>query len=69
MRLTIAFFGSAAGEKVSEPIVIWRSAKPRCFKNLITLNVLMACIIITKAKQKYGFYVKTKISRKMAAAK
>ena len=34
-RLTIAFFVSAAGEKVIKPIVIWRSAKPRCFKNLI----------------------------------
>ena len=34
-RLNIAFFGSALGEKVSEPVVIWRSVKPRCFKNLI----------------------------------
>ena len=34
-RLAIAFFVSAAGEKVIEPIVIWRSVKPRCFKNLI----------------------------------
>ena len=34
-RLTIAFFDSDAGEKVSQPVVIWRSAKPRCFKNLI----------------------------------
>ena len=29
-RLTIAFFVSAAGKKVTEPIAIWR-----CFKNLI----------------------------------
>ena len=35
MRLTIAFFISAAGEKVIVPIVIWRSAKPRYFKKLI----------------------------------
>ena len=34
-RLTIAFFVSAAGEKVNEPIVVWRSAKLRRFKNLI----------------------------------
>ena len=33
-RLTIAFFVNAAGEKVTEPLVIWRSAKPRCFKNV-----------------------------------
>ena len=31
---TIAFFVNAAGEKVIEPLVIWRSAKPRCIKNL-----------------------------------
>ena len=35
MRLTITFFGTAAGEKVSELVVIWRRAKQRCFKNLI----------------------------------
>ena len=37
-RLTIAFFVffvRVAGEKVIETIAIWRSAKPRCFKNLI----------------------------------
>ena len=34
-RLTIALFVSAAGEKVIEPIAIWRSTKPRCFKTLI----------------------------------
>ena len=32
-RLTIALFVNAAGEKVIEPLVIWRSAKPRCFKS------------------------------------
>ena len=34
-RLTIAFFASAGGEKIIEPIVIWRSGKPRYFKNFI----------------------------------
>ena len=34
-RLTIAFFASAAREKVIQPIVIWRNAKPRCFMTLI----------------------------------
>ena len=33
-RLVIAFFVNAAGKKVMEPLVIWRSAKPRCFKNV-----------------------------------
>ena len=33
--LTIASFVSAAGEKVIEPVIIWRSPKLGCFKNLI----------------------------------
>ena len=37
-RLTIAFFRSAAGEKVSDPVFIWRSAKPRCL-TCITIQV------------------------------
>ena len=35
MRLVIALFISAAGEKGIELIVVWRSAKSRCFNNLI----------------------------------
>ena len=31
-RFTIAFFVSAAGQKIDEPIVIWKSKLPRCFK-------------------------------------
>ena len=30
-RLTVAFFVNAAGEKVDQPIVIWKSKPPRCF--------------------------------------
>ena len=72
-RPAIAFFVSAAGEKVIEPIVIWRSAKPRCFKKLV------------KPKRPYDVHyyssqkswmtseimdsVLTKINRKMAAAR
>ena len=33
-RLTVAFFVNAAGEKVDQPIVIWKSKLPRCFKKL-----------------------------------
>ena len=72
-RLTITFFVSAAGEKVIEQIVIWSSAEPRCFKNLI----------IPKRPYDLHYYssqkswmeseimasVLTKINRKMAAAK
>ena len=32
-RLTIAFFVNAAAEKAIEPLVVWRSKKPRSFKN------------------------------------
>ena len=37
-RLTIAFFVNAAGEKAIEPLVVWRSKKPRCFKNIKSLS-------------------------------
>lgn len=33
-RFTIAFFVNSAGGKEDEPIVIWKSKVPRCFKNL-----------------------------------
>ena len=33
-RLTIAFFVNAAGEKAIEPLMVWRSKKPRCFTNI-----------------------------------
>ena len=45
-RLTIVFSISAAGEKVIESIVIWRSAKPRYFKNLINPKRSYTCITI-----------------------
>ena len=31
VRLTVAFFVNASGDK-EKPVVIWKSAKPRCFK-------------------------------------
>ena len=34
VRLTVAFFVNTAGQEVDEPIIIWKSKKPRCFKNL-----------------------------------
>ena len=33
-RFTVAFFVSAAGQKIDEPIVIWKIKLPRCFKGL-----------------------------------
>ena len=36
-RLTIAFFMNAAGEKAIETLVVWRSKKPSCFKNITSL--------------------------------
>ena len=33
-RFIIAFFVSAASQKIDEPIVIWKSKLPRCFKGL-----------------------------------
>ena len=33
-RFTIAFFVNAAGQKVEEPVVIWKSGIPRCFMHI-----------------------------------
>ena len=37
-RLTIAFFVNAAREKAIEPLVVWRSKNPCCFKNIKSLS-------------------------------
>ena len=34
VRLTAAFFVNIDGQKADEPVVIWKSKKPCCFKNL-----------------------------------
>ena len=34
VRLTAAFFVNAVGQKVDEPVIIWKSKKPRCFRNM-----------------------------------
>ena len=33
-RLTAAFFVAADNSEISEPVVIWKSKSPRCFKNI-----------------------------------
>ena len=33
-RCTVALFVAANGSKVCNPIAVWRSKKPRCFKKL-----------------------------------
>ena len=45
-RLAIAFSVSAVKEKVIEPVVIWRSDKPKCLKNLINPKHAYAMITI-----------------------
>ena len=34
VSLTVAFFANADGQKVDEPLIIWKSKKPSCFKIL-----------------------------------
>ena len=71
--LIISFFVNAAEEEVIEPIFIWRSAKLRCFKNLI--NPKRPYNVHYYSSQKSWMAneiidsVLTKINRKMAAAK
>ena len=38
MMLTFAFFVIVAGEKAIEPLLVWRSKKLCCFKNIRTLS-------------------------------
>ena len=33
-KFIIAFFLNTAEEKINDPVVIWKSKKPRCFKRL-----------------------------------
>ena len=33
-RFTMAFVVNAAGEKIDDPVAIWKSKKPRCFKHI-----------------------------------
>ena len=33
-RLTVTFFVRAAGQKIDQPVVIWKCNVPRCFKKL-----------------------------------
>ena len=33
VRLTVTFLVNADGQKVDETVIIWKSKKPRCFKN------------------------------------
>ena len=33
-QLTVAFFVNAAGEKFDQPIVVWKSKVPHCYKRL-----------------------------------
>ena len=72
-RPAIAFFVSAAGEKVIEPIVIWRSAKPRCFKKLVKPKRPYDVHYYSSQKSWMTSEIMdsalTKINRKMAAAR
>jgi hypothetical protein len=50
-RITVALLVNAAGEK-EKPVVIWKSDKPRCFKNKILTKT--ACLSNTLARGKPG---------------
>ena len=47
MRLIIAFFVNAAGEKAIGPLVVWRSKKPCCFKDIKSFSRPHAMPFIT----------------------
>ena len=53
-RLTIAFFVNAAEDKAIEPLVMWRSKKPRCFKNILSRVYRDLMAFITTPIRKHG---------------
>ena len=57
-RLTTAFFFNAAGEKVVEPLVLWRSAKLCCFKKTLKILIDLIIFIITLTKN-HGWQLKS----------
>ena len=71
--MTIAFFVNAAGEKAVEPLVVWRSKKPRCFKNIKCLSRPHGIYYYSNPKAWMTTEIMTsvleKINRQMEAAK
>lgn len=49
LRMTVAFFVNAKGEK-EEPVVIWKSKSPRCFKNLKEQTEARGCYLLLESK-------------------
>ena len=72
-RLTIAFFVNAAREKAIEPLVIWRSKKPRCFKNIKSLSRPHGIYYYSNPKARVATGIMTsilsKINRQMEVTK
>ena len=71
-NLTIAFFVNAAGEKAIKPLVVWRSEKPRCFKNIKSLSRPHGILLLqSKSIDYYKNYdvIMGKINRQMDVAK
>ena len=52
-RCTVALFVAANGSKACDPIVVWRSKKPRCFKKLKNIYRPHGSSIIKNFKNKY----------------
>ena len=72
-RLTIAFFVNAAGEKAIEPLMVWRSKKPSCFKNIKSLSRPHGIYYYSNPKARMNTEIMTsilgKINRQMEVAK
>ncbi len=53
LRDTICFFVNATGESASLPVVIWKSAKPRCFKGITKskLPVSEYCCLVKETRR------------------
>ena len=64
-RLTIAFFVSASGKK-EKPVVIWKSANPRCFRRFD--KSLLPVTYFSQKKAWMTGYILAKLNRRMSSA-
>ena len=63
--MTVAFFVSDDGGKVGEPIIIWKSKKPRCFKCANLTSKLEQVSYFAGKKSWMKIYIMEKVLQKL----
>ena len=63
-KMAVYFFVSAKGGKVDNPILIWKSRKPRCFKRINAASNLKQVSNFEDGKSWMHIYVTEKVLEK-----